>query len=302
MPFGYTENEVPRWLRELYDAFIPKIKASMDEPYTNYREDRLADFNVTQRRALEMAKEIGKYAPYYRAANTGIGKAEKTFPSQYEQYLNPYIKSVIDNIEHDGNRNFRENILPEVQSQFIGLGQHGSGRHQDLVARMARDAQEAILRKQLEAYSGAYEHSGRMFNADQERQLHAAQTQADLGSKVQASHLNDIATISSAGDQQQQQAQQDLDLAYQEFLNQRNYTGDKLVQIASTLHGIPYQGQAVGSSQIPPVGQPRVNTLGQLGSLAGNLMGFRAAQGISRKRGGAIRKHSRRYGLSSIRV
>lgn len=302
MPFTYTENEQPGWLRELYEKLGPKIAYSLDKHYVTYNANRLAKFNEEQERAFEMAKEIGKYAPYYTSANTGIEKAEQTFPSQYEQYLNPYIRSVIDNIAHEGNRNFRENILPEVQSQFIGLGQHGSGRHQDLVARMARDAQEAILRKQLEAYSGAYEHSGRMFNADQERQLHAAQTQADLGSKVQASHLNDVAAISSVGDQQQQQTQQDLDMAYQEFLNQQNYMGDKLVQNASVLHGIPYQGQAVGSSQIPPAAQPRVNTLGQLGSLAGNLLGARMAQGIPRKRGGSIRKHSRRYGLSSIRV
>ncbi|HVX00732.1 MAG TPA: hypothetical protein VHA52_09915 [Candidatus Babeliaceae bacterium] len=259
-----------------------------------YTDSRLAPFNEVQNNAFLKAQQTGKYAPYFEDAKIGLQQAAKDFPTEFERYMNPFIGSVLDNLATQYNRNFTENVLPTLESQFIGLGQHGSGKHQDLAARAARDSQEALLRKQLEAMSSAYEHSGRMFNADQERILHGAQTQADLGSKAQASHLNDIAALSSVGDQMQQQKQRDLDLKYEQFVNEINYPGDKMVQQAAILNGIPYQGQVYGNVQIPQA-QPRVNTLGQIGSLAGNVLGARMAQGIPRKRGGRISAPYFRY-------
>lgn len=315
MPFITNEAQwtaLPGWLKELYEKLGVLSKEIGEEPYekvAQYKGARLTPFNEKQKRAYELGSREGIYAPYFQRAQEGINLASKDFPEDYERYMNPYQKAVIDNISHYANRNFTENILPQVTSQFIGLGQHGSGRHQKLVEQLARDNQEAILRKQAEALASGYEHSGRMFNADQERRLHAAQTQADLGSKTQASHLQDVSALSTIGDIEHTQDQRQKELEYEEFLKQANYKRDTLTQLASVAHGIPYQGQSIGMVNMPQQQQPQVNMLGQIGSLAGNLLGARMAQGQARKRGGHIQKRYtlpplrlKKHGLSSLRL
>jgi hypothetical protein len=115
-----------------------------------------------------------------------------------------------------------------------------------------------------------------------------ASTLGQLGTLQQQLGASDAAALNSIGVQQQQQGQQSLDLAYQDFQNQRDYPKEQLAYV-SNLFG--NSSGRVGSSQSTTTTQPAGSTLGQIGSAALGTYGlYKMLFGGGRKGGGPVRR------------
>lgn len=299
---------MPPWLEGAYQSIAAQAEALRKreyEPYTKPRVAQLSDYPEYGRANELAAQSVGEYAPYLSRASGLYNRAAETFPEHAEAYMNPYQQQVIKNLQERAGETFKEQILPQLESTFVGAGQHGSMRHQELAARAARDMQKAVNEQTAQSLMHGYDMAGKLYNADVARQGEIAQGIGSLGGLSQAGRLADIALLQEIGGMQHGEQQNKLNLQYQDWLNQQNYPWNQLSQQSALLHGVPETKQSYGASQTQ--GQPQWNTAGNLLNLAGSIYGAsRGYPNFGRKAGGRIKAKTMNIpklkGLSSLDV
>lgn len=125
-------------------------------------------------------------------AQSYFGQAGSTIPQVIGNYMSPYTQNVVSEIARQGNQNFSENILPELNSAFVGSGQFGSTRNMEMAARAARDTQANILGAQSQALQQGYGQAGNFANMDLSRM-------GQLGSQVGQLGLGQMGALGQLG-------------------------------------------------------------------------------------------------------
>jgi hypothetical protein len=97
--------------------------------------------------------------------------------------MNPYQDQVVNQIATLGNRNFNENVMPGLTSQFGGAGQYGSKRMMDFINRGARDSQENILNQQGQLLNTGWNNSNQVYNTHFQQQLTGNQAVNQFGNE-----------------------------------------------------------------------------------------------------------------------
>ena len=118
--------------------------------------------------------------------------------------------------------------------------------------------------------------TGQLAGTDYSRQLEAARTMGDLGANAQALGLQEAKAYGDIGAQRQNLAQRSADLAYQDFLEQRDYPFTQL-QKAASIAGTPSATGQTQVSQTPgPSGTSQVlGTLATIGGILGKAGVFK---------------------------
>ena len=199
-------------------------------------QQQVAGFNPLQTQAFGLAQtNLGNWQPAIQGGLGALGSATAASqfdPNQLNQYLNPYLGGVIDEISRLGNRNFNENIAPSIANQFGGLGQYGSARQAMALGKAGADTQANILGQQsnslMEAYNNAFKNYGDFANLQAGTNLDAAKTYGTLGTTQNQLGVTDYGTLLSAGQAQQQQAQTELNTATQNQAAQQQYPWEQL--------------------------------------------------------------------------
>lgn len=301
----WTSQALPPWLESLVKRAGEQSQILMDHSlnpanYPVYNQPRVAPENQDIQRSYELGRQTGLYKPYLDRADQFNQQGGRTFPENVGAYMNPYTQHVLNNMEHRTNRNFQQNVVPALAATFSNLGQYGGTHHNRLVQRAQQDLQESLQRQQYEALNHAYEQAGKQFSIDTAGQREAGNQAAQLGKFAQAGNLADVATLQEQGRAQQAQQQRGLDTSHEEFLRQKNYPGQALARHAAIIQGLPHSGQTLGASSQRDSPESRVNTAGQIGSLAGQLYGAQKAFGM--KKGGPVKKKTRKipFGVSAL--
>ena len=250
------------------------IDAYLARPDVQSRYARIAGFTAPQQQAFQMTSDAaGAYQPGLAAAQQTAAKgasldtlaaaqpyfsqAGQTLPGTIQNYMNPYQKNVIEAMGSEAQRQLQEKILPAIGDQFTRAGQYGSSRQQEIAQRGVRDVAsdlEANIGKQL---ATGYTTAGQQAQADLTRMAQLGQAagqlagtqetaaanlanvQAGLGQKAQALGLTGAAATESVGAQQQAMNQRNLDLAYQDFLKQRDYPKEQIGFLSNVIRGLP---------------------------------------------------------------
>lgn len=269
-----TVNDLPDWYQSYTKGLIGKANAIASEGYQRYPGGaRIASFSPYQKKAFEMTEDAaGSYQPYLnqsqaftQAAGTGSSlnaaspyfqQASMRVPEGISSYMNPYTDQVVDRIGALSQRQLKENLLPAVQNQFIAGGTFGGSRSGEAIGRAVRDLGESTMAQQSQALQQGYGQAAQQMQADQARlaqmgQISGALTQADLARQLQAGEqfgrlgamqqalgLSGAAALESVGATQQQQQQKNLDLAYQDFLQQRDYDREQIAFLNNVIRGI----------------------------------------------------------------
>lgn len=127
--------------------------------------------------------------------------------------------------------------------------------------------------------------AGNMTNMFADNQINAATQYGALGRATQAAGINDAAALEAAGSAQRGVDQSHLDLAYNDFTQQRDYPIQQLATVQSALNGIPYST----NTQTSNTGPASVYQPSGLSQIAGALSLYNA---LGRKRGGRVRAPS----------
>ncbi len=312
------QSTLPDWYSSYIQGVANKASQIAQRPYQPYQGQRIADFNDDQQAAFDLIRNTqGAYQPMLDAAKSAMtaGQGGLSGIPQYQQgatqavagpagqwtdagvaakYMSPYTQSVVDEIGRLGNKNLTENIIPDVQANFVGSGQFGSSRNATILGNAVRDAQTNITGLQSSALQSGYTGAQNQFNADANRtqQQGALQTQANLGagnlgvSGAQAGtqigaglgslattqqqlRNNDATALGAVGGQQQALEQQGYDTAYQEFLRQQGWDWDQLSKVQGAVQGaqLPTQTSQSSSSATTPAGTSPLQWLTAIGGI-----------------------------------
>lgn len=277
-------------------------------PYQTYDQPRIAQFSPMQQQAMQGAAGMTTapqmdYATGLAGA-AGLGALGTTYqPGQFyggtfgnrqaAQYMNPYMQNVVDIQQREAQRQ-ADIAGTQQQAQATQSGAFGGSR--DAIMRAERERNLAQQKGDIQAQglNQAYQQAQAQFNADMARRLQAQQLgeqsrqygaglgmqglQTGLQAAGQLGTLGaqqfqqgvDINKLQSAyGGMQQQQAQQGLDVAYQNFLNQQNYPYKQLGFMSDLLRGTP-----TGSSSTVSMYGSQPSTLQNLAALGTGAYGL----------------------------
>ena len=203
---------------------------------------------------------IGAADPYLKNASV---KASTNVSS----YLTPYQTNVTDRMLDVAGRQVNEKLLPGLSDTFTRSGQYGSARHQELAERGVRDiASElqsniglqlakgydtslAAAQKDLDRQATLAQTAGTLTGTEEANKNALANVQAGLAGKEQSLGLTSAAAEEAIGAQQRDLEQQRLDLAHEDFVEQRDDPMKKATFLNEQVRGLPSTGQAVSKNE-----------------------------------------------------
>ena len=196
------------------------------------------------------------------------------FQSTVGQYMSPYIQNVLDNQIASSNRGYDISAMNE-QAKATQQGAFGGGRQAIMQAeneRARNSANQAITAKGLQdAFSGAT-----------------------------GQYNTGLQQLSTLGGQQQAQRQKELDVPYQEFINQQNQPYKQLSYMSDLIRGTPLGMQSTNQVyQAPPSALSQVAGLG-LTAAAGYGLANKAKGGKIKELKPKQKKNDRPAGLAEL--
>lgn len=268
-----TQTGFPDWYQELMRANIGQAAATIGQPYQTFPGQQVAAPTSPTMQAYQMTQDnIGAGQPSLNTATGALGQVAGGFnQNQFNQYLNPYMTGVVDDIATRGARNLSENLLPQVNDTFTGAGQFGSTRHGDFTGRAVRDMNESVMQQQNSALMQAFQNAMTGYNQGQSNTVLAGQQLGTLGQISQNMGLKDAAAMNEIGQQQQAQDQSNIDVGYQNWQNQMAFPYNNIAFMNSVIRGLPAPSTSSGTSIAPQstfqAGQ--ASPLAQAGSIGG---------------------------------
>jgi hypothetical protein len=308
--YGSSTSNIPAWMEAYNQGLISRANAIAAEPYQAYGGPRIAGFSEDTRNAFNLTRQAanayqgplaqalgmteGAVAPGtggLAAAQPHLANAAGTYPEAASQYMDPYVQNVINRAKLEANRNYTENILPTLDAKFTQGGQYGSSAMAREANRAARDVTEGVQSQADAALSQAYTTGAGIYGADKQRAMGLAQLTGQLGAQERDSRLKGAAQIGALGQTAQQlgltgagaldtvgkmqqgQQQANLDLAYQDFANQRDYPRQTVDWLSSVIRGMPAPVSTT-SQQRGPANTYQPSPINQFGSLATGIAGI----------------------------
>jgi hypothetical protein len=127
----------------------------LNQGYDYIRDQANPMFNTGADMIQDSYGGLNNASDYLNQANnvynsaTNLANASAVYdPNQTQVHLNPYLEGVLSEISRLGNENLFEDIIPNVNSTFVGSGQFGSDRNGDFLNNAIRNTQREILGKQ----------------------------------------------------------------------------------------------------------------------------------------------------------
>lgn len=313
VPVSSTQTTVlPDWYTNYAMQLLSNQQAVMNTPYATYQAPRVAGFTPTQQQAFTQTADASTaYQPALSAATAAtqgamntpgglalaqpyINQASQSLPSVMPQYMNPYMDQVVNRIGELGARTLKEQLMPAISDKAISAGQFGGTRQAEMIGRALRDTSEGITAQQSAALQQGYSQAQQAAVADLNRQLglgqavaglsagdtaarlQAAQQLAGLGGAAQQYGLAGAGALNQIGGMQQQLGQQNLDVAYQDFLRQQGYPQEMINNALNTFKatstGVPTAVTKEGT-ELPSAYSPSLlSQIGQLGLTAASLL------------------------------
>jgi hypothetical protein len=280
---------LPLWYEQYLQSIAAKGSKAAGEGYQTYGGQRVAGLTQDQQTAYSNLRSgIGQYQPLIQTAGQYATNAGSGFnQSEFDQYMNPYMEGVTNQIAKLGARNLSENILPGVGDTFIRSGQYGSGRMGEMGDRAIRDTQEAILGEQARSLASGFNTALGGYQAGRAQQIDAAQGLGSLATTGTQNLISGNAALEASGQAQQSQQQRNLDLAYGDFTAQRDYDRQQTEYLSNLLRGNQTGGTTTTTG---PANQSQLAP-SALGQIAGAGLGiYGLYNSLQRKKGGRVRR------------
>lgn len=258
-----TITDIPDFLKDPYKRLISSGETLTAEDYPLYEGNRVAEFTPLQQAAFGLAGDI----PTQGSRQLGLSElatlsgAQGVPQANIGAYMNPYIQQAIAPALQDIERSHLKE-LNRLGAQGASAGAFGGSRQALLEAEQGRNYMEARGDLLAKGLATAYESGLQAFGQDQTRRLQAGQQFGLLGETEQTMGLRGLDSLLRTGALQQAQGQAGLDVAYQDFLEQRDWPYGQLSFMQALLSG----GPQIGTTQVKaPTGS---------GSRTADLLGY----------------------------
>lgn len=214
-----TTGTLPPFLQPYVQDLLKRGQALSYRPYPIYPGERIATFDPLQKQVFgEAAGLASKYGEF------GSKEAKR--------YMSPYEQAVTDASVRAAREQARRSMAESGLRSAMGGGYGGSG-DAILRATMARGLEQDVGDIVAKGKQAAYTQGLEQFKLDRDEAYRRLQQLLGLGSL------------------RQEQAQKGLDLAYQDFLRQRDYPKQLLSDYSSLVYGVPNPSDTTKTEATP---------------------------------------------------
>ena len=259
-----SESSLPREIAPFYTDLMNRAQGVSRLPYQTYQNPRLAGFSPDTEAAFGQIRGIaGAGTPDIDAALATTGniadyQAGNIPGMDVNSYMNPYVQNVLDVQKQRATQTFGEQQAGR-DTAAVQAGAFGGNRRfvQDALAQ--RDLNQQMQEMEATGLASAYDRATGLFQTDEENRraaaglgLDAATRQGALSQTRQDLGLRGAEALSGVGSRQQQRQQAGLDLAYQDFVAQRDWPNQQLSLYSQLLSGSPVSPSTTTTTTEPP--------------------------------------------------
>ena len=262
-----VQSNLPKYVQPYFERLLNRTEAESKREYEPYEGQRIAGEAQDTLDARQKARDVAGSGiaglPAAQAATTaGVGRALQGMgfeAGQFDsdaaaQYMSPYMQQVVD-VQ-------KERAILDAQRQGAGRaaqavqqGAFGGSRAavQEALAGEALNRQLAEI--QASGQQQAFEQAQQQFERDRAARADAeriglgagelvgqqARSLADLGRLAREGDIESARLLEQVGKDITAREQAGLDLAYQDFVRQRDFPREQLQFMSSVLRGVPVQ-------------------------------------------------------------
>ena len=239
-------------------------------PYQAYQGPRIAGFRPAEEQAFGVAtraatEQVGM--PQLQQATQVAQRAAGYTPQQFQQdvsgFMSPFQTNVIDATMARLAQNRAERDAA-TKAQMAASRAFGNERRGVYEAQLAGQEDLNTAQTLADLYSRGYTQAAGLAQGLPGQQLAGAQALSGFGQQALGNQQAYAAMLQGVGQTQRGMAQQNLDLAYQDFLAQRGYPREQLQTLLMGSQGLPSPITATTTT-------PGQSTLGQIGTAASTI-------------------------------
>ena len=279
-------QQIPEYQQQFSQANQNLAQSLASTPYPVYQGDLIAPLNDLQNAGINQAEQQSfSYSPTVEAGINATAAGLNMSPTQWNSntaanFMSPYISAALQpQIQQLNNQLALEQ--QGVGSQATQEGAFGDARQGAAEALNNFNANLSLNDLLGQGYNTAYttgqqawENQNQNTLAEQGQQFAGAANLGNFGSEIQSLGLTGANALYNAGQQQQTNTQQQLNEAYQQYMNQVNWPYQQLSVRESAISNNPYS--MASYTQLPQANMTAQNlgsfasAAGALGSLLGN--------------------------------
>lgn len=270
-----SQQTLDPFIRDALQRNVMAAQQVSQLPYQPYSGPRIAGFRPAEQQAFDIAQQAvaGRVGSQQLAGATQAAQQAAAFgPQQFQQnvtgFMSPYQQNVIDATMARLSQARAERDAA-TKAQLAGARAFGNTRRGVYEAQLAAEQDLNTAQTLANLYQQGYGQAAGLAAGLPEQQLRASQQLAALAPQALAQEQAYASMVGGVGQQQRQMAQQNLELAYRDFLEQRGYPVEQLRILQSGLAGLP----AVTSTQQTST-QPGDGFLGTASNIVGILGGL----------------------------
>jgi hypothetical protein len=246
---------IPEYAQPYMEKLLGKAEALTESPYQTYGQQRIAGTTAQQEAARQEAAGLG--TPGQFGVGTGmigaggigaLGAGQQymqmaTDPTRTQAFMSPYMQAVTDIQKQAATR---EAQIAQNQANLASArqGTYGGARQALMQGERERGLLDRLNQIQAQGSQSAFEaaRQAQQFGSDlglrgYGQAAQAGQAMGQLGAAEQAANIERLKMQEAFGGLTQQQQQQALDMAYQDFLTQQQYPYKQLGFMSDLLRG-----------------------------------------------------------------
>lgn len=284
-------DELKPYITDILERAKVRAEAKDTAGYQAYTGPRIAEFDPATVQAQEgITGLVGASQPYMDAATGLVASSAGQFtPAAAQQYMSPYMQAVVDIEKREGDRDFNQ-LQQAGAAQDVAAGGFGGSRtglREALDNRTFLERQGDIQTKGLQS---AFQTAAQQFEAQKMREAQAGQGMASLGQQIPAQQLAEFQGLASVGEQKQGQAQNALDLAYQQFLAEQSHPDRTLQEYQSIIRGFPLDPSMSRETSTPTSSPSLMGQVAGAGMTAAGIYNAFKNEGglVGRVKGGTV--------------
>jgi hypothetical protein len=268
-----TTQQLNPFVQDLMTRGFNAAQQVASTPYQAYQGPRVAGFRPQEQQAFQMAEQavanrVG--APQLEQATQAAQMAAGYSPAQFQQnvqgFMSPYQENVVDATMRRLAQSRAERDA-ETKAKLAGSRSFGNERRGVYEAQLAGEQDLNTQQTLANLYQQGFGQAAGLASQLPSQQLAGAGALAGYGAQALSQEQARQQMLSGVGQAQRGMAQQNLDLAYQDFLAQRGYPVEQLKILQSGISGIPATTSSTTTSTQP--GQGFLGTAGDIFGVAG---------------------------------
>ena len=271
-----SQQTLDPFIREALQRNVMAAQQVSQLPYQPYSGPRIAGFRPTEQQAFDITQQAvaNRVGAGQLGAATQVAQQAAAFgPEQFQQnvtgFMSPYQENVIDATMARLSRARAERDAA-TRAQLAGSRAFGNTRRGVYEAQLAAEQDLNTAQTLANLYQQGFGQAAGLAAGLPGQQLQASQQLAALAPQALAQEQAYANMLGGVGQQQRGMAQQNLDLAYRDFLEQRGYPVEQLRILQSGLTGLPAVTSTTQTTQTPGDG-----FLGTAGNIVGILGGLK---------------------------